>query len=302
MGGQGPPGHSREALRGIRSPGPYLRAFWQRAYREGITGLAAMVAYNLLLSLFPFTLLMLFIFGQVLESGSVEEAVLLDLQRLFPDVEQSTLQNALDRIRSSSATFGIVAAVAGIWIGTSFWGAMDTAFCRIYHVQCRGWIEQRRWALGMLIVVALFLAASVVVPTLETLLVTSADDLPFGLDDTGWVLSTMFVFGALGATFLVGCLIYWFVPKGYVPWRAIWPGAFFLASGLGLLNWVFPLYLDNLSTTAGVGNTVGFVLIALIWFYAISLGLMAGAVINAMRFEAMDAGTSVAAPIPDEAD
>jgi uncharacterized BrkB/YihY/UPF0761 family membrane protein len=30
----------------------YLRVFWERAYRENITGMAAMVAYNLALALF----------------------------------------------------------------------------------------------------------------------------------------------------------------------------------------------------------------------------------------------------------
>ena len=44
--------------------GGYLRAFWDRAYEENITGLAGMVAYNLLLSVFPFALLVLFVFGQ----------------------------------------------------------------------------------------------------------------------------------------------------------------------------------------------------------------------------------------------
>src|SRR5680860_623153 len=39
----------------------YLRAFWDRAYRENVTGLAGMVAYNLLFALFPFALLILFV-------------------------------------------------------------------------------------------------------------------------------------------------------------------------------------------------------------------------------------------------
>ena len=52
-------------------------------------------------------------------------------------------------------------------VGTSFWGAMDTAFCRIYHVECRGWVEQKRWALGMLVVSVLFLAATIALPTFE---------------------------------------------------------------------------------------------------------------------------------------
>ena len=116
----------------------YLRVFWERAYRENITGLAAMVAYNLALALFPFVLLVLFIFGQVIDNADVRQTVIHDLQQIFPSAEQDSLAGVVDRIRDSSATIGVVAAIAAIWIGASFWGAMDTAFCRIYHVECRG--------------------------------------------------------------------------------------------------------------------------------------------------------------------
>ena len=34
----------------LRHPTPWLRAFWQRAYTENVTGLSAMVAYNLMLA------------------------------------------------------------------------------------------------------------------------------------------------------------------------------------------------------------------------------------------------------------
>ena len=118
-----------------------LAAFWRRAYEENVTGMAAMVAYNLMLALFPFALLVLFISGQLLQSGDVEATILRDLQELFPSTEQDTLQSTLDRVPNSSTEIGIVAIVAGLWIGASFWGAMDTAFCRIYHVECRGWLR-----------------------------------------------------------------------------------------------------------------------------------------------------------------
>ena len=136
-----------------RAPIRYLRVFWERAYRENITGMAAMVAYNLALALFPFALLVLFVFGQVIQNPDVEASVLRDLQSIFPAAEQSSLASIVDRIRDSSTTIGVVAAIGAIWIGASFWGAMDTAFCRIYHVECRGWVEQKRFALVMLVVV-----------------------------------------------------------------------------------------------------------------------------------------------------
>jgi YihY family inner membrane protein len=277
---------SGELRRGRR----YLGAFWHRAYEENITGLAAMVAYNLFLALFPFALLVLFIFGRVIQSPSVEETVVNDLQRLFPAVELTTLKNTLDHIRDSSTTIGLAAAVGALWIGTSFWGAMDTAFCRIYHVECRGWLEQKRFALLMLIVVTLFLAASVVVPTLESVLISSANDLPFGLSSIHGLASLVLLLAALGGTFVLCCVIFYAVPKGHVPWHGVWPGALFVTVTTGIANAVYPFYLANVSSVGEVGGTIGFVLIALVWFYLVSLSMMAGAVINALRYELRDKG------------
>jgi membrane protein len=270
----------------------YLHAFWRRAYRENITGLAGMVAYNLILAVFPFALLVLFVFGRILQSSSVEESVLLDLQRLFPAVELHTLQNTLNEIRTHSTTIGVAAAVGAIWIGTSFWGAMDTAFCRIYHVECRGWLEQKRFALIMLVGLTLFLAGSVVIPILERVLVAGASDLPFGLSRIEGIANVVLLGAALFATFLITSALYYFVPKGHVPWHGVWPGALFVTLTIGIANAVYPFYLANVSSVGEIGGTIGFILIALVWFYLVSLALMAGAVINALRYELHETGTA----------
>ncbi len=253
--------------------------------------MAAMVAYNLLLSVFPFALLLLFITGQLLQSPDVQSTILSDLQELFPSTEQDTLRSSLEQLETNSTQIGIVAIIAGLWIGSSFWGAMDTAFCRIYHVECRSWLRQKRFALIMLAVSAFFLAASVAVPAVESLLVSGVEDLPFGLSRVDWLLNVMVIAAGLTISFLILCLIYWAVPKGHLPWRAVWPGALFMALAGGVANTIFPIYLVNISTVGQFGRIVSFVLIVLIWFYAIALGLLAGAVINALRFELHATGT-----------
>jgi membrane protein len=268
----------------------WLGALWQRAYSENITGLSAMVAYNLMLAVFPFTLLVLFIGGQVLKIHGVETSILTDLQRLFPNTESGTLEDVLTRIEDNTATIGIAAFLGSIWIGASFWGAMDTAFCRIYHVPCRGWIEQKRFSFAMLGVVLVFIALSIFVPTVESTLVSSTDNLPFGLSDVEVLDKILLLGAALLITFGICSVIYWAVPKAPVPWRAIWPGALFVTIGAGLANWLFPLYLTNVSSLSRFGSTLGFVLIALLWFYLLSLGIMAGAVINSLRFEYHETG------------
>ena len=249
-----------------------------------------MVAYNLMLAVFPFALLVLFVFGQVLRIEGVESSVLSDLQRLFPNTEQHTLADVLGRIEDNSTTIGIAAFVGSLWIGASFWGAMDTAFCRIYHVECRGWVEQKRFSFAMLGVVLLFIAASLFTPAIESAVLSSTDRLPFGLSNIKAIDTALLLAAALMVTFLICVVIYWAVPKGHMPWRAVWPGALFVAIGAGLANWLFPIYLVNVSSLNRFGSTLGFILIALLWFYVLSLALMVGAVINSLRHELHDTG------------
>src|SRR4051794_8034312 len=100
--------------------------FWRAAYAENITGQSAMVAYNLLLSIFPLALLALFIGGRLLSSHSLQTSVLDDLERLFPGAATQTLRHLLDQIRHASTNIGVGAIFLSIWFGSSFWGALDT--------------------------------------------------------------------------------------------------------------------------------------------------------------------------------
>jgi membrane protein len=257
--------------------------FWRAAYSENITGQSAMVAYNLLLSIFPLALLALFIGGRLLQSKELEDSVLKDLEGLFPGSTETTLRNLLDQLRNASTDVGVGAVLLSVWFGASFWGSVDTAFCRIYHARCRTWLEQKRFALGMLVVVLLFMAASVAAPTAQSILVSGANGLPFGLDRVhGIVLaaSLIITFAILFATL---CLIYWRVPNFAVPWTAVWPGAAAATVAIAVIDYGFPLYLSNISTIGRFGTTFVFVVIVLAWFYALAIILLGGAVINAMR-------------------
>jgi YihY family inner membrane protein len=262
-----------------------IASFWRKAYEDNLTGLAAMVAYNLLLSIFPLALIALFVAGRVLESEDLQQSVLSDLEQLFPTAARSTLLDAVQRVQRASTTVGIVALVASLWVGASFWGALDTAFCRIYHMECRSWVRQKVFALGMLAVVLLFMAASVVVPVLQGLLAASVEDLPFGLSEVGGLVYWISLSAGLVILFGMLSITYWRVPKGSIPWRCVWPGALGATLAMGIVDYGFPLYLQNVSVLR-VGASAVFVLIALVWFYAIAIILLAGAVVNELRFEA----------------
>jgi membrane protein len=259
--------------------------FWGKGYEDNLTGLAAMVAYSLLLSLFPVALIALFVAGRVLRSEEVTQSVLADLQRLFPSATEADLRSALRSVRSSSTTAGVLALVGSVWVATSFWGALDTAFCRIYHLPCRSWVRQKVFALGMLVVVLAFFAASVAIPAIQGLWVSSAHDLPLGLNRVPGLVYGVSLLASLVLLFAILCVIYWRVPKGAIPWTCVWPGALVATLAMALVDWGFPLYLAEASTLRSVKGVVVFVLIALVWCWALSLILLAGAVVNELRFE-----------------
>ena len=86
----------------------------------------------------------------------------------------------------------------------------------------------------------------------------------------------LLLIAALAVTFLLCCVIYYSVPKGHVPWHGVWPGALFVTVTTGIANAVYPFYLAQVSSVGEVGGTIGFVLIAMVWFYLVSLGADGG--------------------------
>ncbi len=282
-------GTGRRRARGVR-PLRAVRRFWVKAYTDNLTGLSGMVAYNLLLSIFPLALLALFIFGRVLQSPDLEQSALRDLRDVFPRAADSTLAETLDKVRTSSTSFGLVALAASIWIGSSFWGALDTAFCRIYHVTCRSWVEQKRFALAMLGVVLLLMAATVFVPAAQSILASGGERLPLGIAEVRGLYVALTLAASLVLLFAIFCLIFWSVPNRLVPWRAVWPGALGATIATGIVDYAFPLYLTNIATISQLGTTFVFVIIVLLWFYALAAIILGGATVNAMRFEAFETG------------
>jgi len=274
----------------MRRLGRALALFWRKAYTDNLTGLSGMVAYNLLLSLLPATLVALWIAGRVIGSGELEQRVIDDLRHVFPSAAESSIRSLTDRLRTSGTELGVAALIASVWIGSSFWGSLDTAFCRIYHFECRSWLKQKRFALVMLVFALLLVAATLLIPAAQSLLLARASDLPFGLSDVRGTYYALSVAAGLLVTFGLLCVVYWAVPNRRMPWSAVWPGALGATLAVGIVDYAFPFYLSNVNTLANFGTTFVFVLIVLLWFYALAIIILGGAVINAMRYELHDTG------------
>jgi membrane protein len=257
-----------------------VRRFFTIAANANITGMSSMIAYNMILAVIPIALLALFVAGHVLASSGVQNRVVLDLQEIFPGTTDGTLDNLLGQVRNETTTVGVATIVSSLWLGSSFWGSLDTAFSRIYGGKSRPWLAKRRFALSMVVVVLLFMMATVAIPTIQR---AGLKALPFDLAQVSIVIYAGSL--AFGLALLFGCLllIYFRVPHFKVPWKAVWPGALWSTVAIGIIDFAFPEYLSHISTIARFSSTFVFIVIVLGWFYVLALIILSGAIVNALR-------------------
>ena len=165
------------------------------------------------------------------------------------------------------------------------------------ELPCRSWVRQKLFGLTMLGLVLLFFAATVAMPALQSLLFSHRDDLPFGLSDRD-ALYTFTLGAGMVINFVALAVIYRTVPNTSVPFYGVWPGALAATAAIGIVDYAFPFYLTNVSAFAGLRTTLVFVLIVLIWFYALAIIILGGAVVNELRLVGRRQGTLAGVPDP----
>src|SRR5947199_85636 len=101
-----------------------------------------------------------------------------------------------------------------------------------------------------LLPLALLAPAPVAIPPAQSILLSGAHGLPFGLGHLKGLVYALTLVAGLIVLFGMLTVIYWTVPNRLVPWRAIWPGALAATVAIGTIDYAFPLYLSNISTIA----------------------------------------------------
>lgn len=257
-------------------------AFLRKAFRDNLTGLSGMLAYQLVLSLIGLAFVALFVASRLLQSPGLDVSLAGSFQRVFPRADAQVITNTLVSIRTIAPGIGAVGALAGLWLASTVWSAFDAAFSQIYRLPRRAWAKQKRFALSMVVVSLGFSAVSLFGPFAQSLVAAGAKALPFGLAAVNTLAFWLTVILGVALEFLILCLIYRAVPNRPVPWRAVWPGALLATAATTAIAFCFPVYL-SLSAVAHIASQFGLALIALVWFFALAMAILGGAVANAMR-------------------
>jgi membrane protein len=262
-----------------------LKATVQEFQRDDALGLAAQLAYYLILALFPFILVLVSLMG-TFGSQELASEVLSYFRQLMPQQAYEVIETFTGNIISGRAeapglmSFGILFT---IWVASGAFAALINALNRAYDVQ-----ETRPfWKVrGIAILMTLGLSVLILVGVLLLILGPQIGQFIanlFGLGDLfelvwnimRWPVALFFM------VFTVA-LLYYFAPDANQPFRWITPGGL-----LGVVLWVlasmgFNLYVSNFGSYNKTYGSIGAVIVLLLYLYVSSLTILFGATLNAI--------------------
>ena len=272
----------------------------REASADDCLGLAAQLAYYLLLSLVP-ALVFLIALISFFPSELVQQ-ILGAVRAFAPPQIAEIVQGQMRRIAEGQngglLTFGIAMA---LWSSSSAMVAITSALNRAYDVEeARPWWKVRLTAIGLTLALAAFvlLAFGLVVagPLLgrglaNAIGVTGAFEAIWGV--LRWPLAVALVAVAIA-------LINYFAPDVEQDWEWITPGAL-VATVLWLIVSVgFKIYVARFSDYNATYGSLGGVIVLMLWFYISSLAILIGAEMNAEIEHASPHGKNPGEKVPGE--
>ena len=272
---------------GVRNAGPWRsiisHTFHQFDENDLFTSAAAM-SYFGLMALFPALLLMLAISNQI----AAATELLTRAVEVYPG-SGKFLRETIRSLSSVSAGVIITCVIVVLWAGSWVFAVIERALNRIWGTTSRTFWHGRALTIGMIGIIGVLLASSVMITSVVVALREMAGNLsarqmaryPILVSVGSAFWQGLFALLSFLVTVVLFVIIYRFMPKAEVTLRDTLPGAI-----LGGLLWEVAKYVFALSVNYfhydQIYGSVGAVVAVLTWSYFSSLILLFGAQLTAV--------------------
>jgi membrane protein len=246
---------------------------------------AAGIAYRVLFSIAPLAIVLVSVFGLVLQDESVRESVVDAVVDALPVTVagRQDVEDALTAIATPASAAGFVSLIVFMWAATGMMTALRRGLERAMAVT-----ESRPLARGKLVDLVLIVGAaalvliSVVITLLGTLLQTTSGWLGDVLDLGGGVLSTLLLHSATFVlSIVVVLLLYRFVPTRGLRIRDGLAGAILTAVAFELISLASGWIFDRTTELSVIYGSLTSALVFLYSVYLYAASLLLGAEVAA---------------------
>ena len=252
--------------------------------RDDALGLAAQLAFYLILALFPFLLVLVSLMG-TFSSPALASNVLEYFREVTPPQVYQIIDSYLsDTISGNNPAPGLfsIGLVITLWSASGAFAALINALNKAYDVEeTRPFWKVRGIALlmtlGLSVLILMGVLLLVAGPGIGEVIAGF-----FGLSSTFELIWNIVRWpAALFFMVFTVALLYYFAPDANQPFRWITPGGF-----IGVILWVlaslvFRFYVSNFGSYDETYGSIGAVIVLLLYLYISSLTVLFGAELNA---------------------
>ncbi len=262
------------------------RLVWETAM-DNTTGLAAQMAYLLLIALAPGLLFLWHLLGLFGTDPEKLHRMFVILKSFMPP--DPKVQDILDAavasvvVTGSSGMLANVGIIAGIYFGTVFIATISRALSHTHGVR-----EDRHWwskyIISLLLlfwfgILILFSFNAIVFGETLAGIAEVNFQLPIPLQE--WVAALNLPFTAL-ALIILALLLYLLTPENYLTMRQALPGAIFFSVGWIAVTKLFQFYVARYDRYNPTYLALASIVVLLTWMYLTCLLLLLGGKLNAI--------------------
>lgn len=282
---------------------PTLKKVFQLAGERRLTGLAAEMAYNAMLALFPAILALFTAIGLFKSSKYTFLYLARQLSNVAPTDALSLIQGFAQEIAySQNQGLFSISFFGAIWVASGAVSAAMNALDQIHQIpreQVRPFWKAKLVSLSLTVGTIFLLITASFLVFLSHLIVREA------VHESGLIiffrLWHFFMWPlALGIVAAAFGFIYRYGPSRWVAGTPIMPGAILAAVSWAILSALFRLYASNFGHFNIAYGAVGTFIVLMLWLYLTSLVLLIGDQVNVTVGEAMRQKCKGAALEPSE--
>jgi membrane protein len=264
----------------------------ESAGQQRLPGLAAEMAYNAMLGLFPGILTILTAIGLFQPLKTTFQALAGQLSEVAPEEASRLIQDFAAEISTSrnSGLFSLSFAIA-LWASSGALSAAMTALDHIHRVpprEMRPFWKAKLISLGLTIGTILLLMLACMLVFVSELVIhhvaNQSGALKPGLLMVWRLLAWPLALGIVSVAF---AFVYRFGPSRWITDKPILPGAIIAAISWAIVSGLFRQYVAHFGNYNKAYGAVGAVIVLLLWLYLSSLILLIGDQLNVTVGEAM---------------